>query len=574
MKKYLLQRAASVALSAGLASVAMAGNITVSDVASLKAAVGAAQNGDVILIASGTYLLDSEIDVSGKDVTLEAVGNVILDGQNKVRVINVHANANAVVKNIIIQNGYVNDAGNNKGAGIRVDGGSLVVDNCKFINNNVDSSTDANWTGGAGIHSNNATLTVTHCEFTGGSAYQGGAITLQNSNIDAKYVLFEGNKTLYVSGTGGKKDAAKGGAVCIRTDNGDVHTHNFEYCVFKDNVAWGNGGAVSYNVSGGAAGQNTVFRGCSFVRNTTNIDAGNIARTADNDGLRGGAVFIDTDGKLKVYFLSCTIAQNYATTGGGGVAIAALKNKPEGEARFVHCTVTANHNLDNAGNGAGIWMNELAGCGGLSVINSIVTGNWSMKLNDETYAADAAAGEAWKHWEYSDFITTGGTKQELITLSNTVIGYMNNSDKYTGEYPNVKMQFESQIWNADVSENDLLGELDAYNEEYFAYPFNISATTWLGGELGDIDLAKEYGCPADQFGVEWETNCIGAVQYDDIEYYDVPVFFDEEKILTGIETVKTGVEDANGAIYTIGGVRVAEPLQKGIYIQNGKKIVK
>ena len=41
----------------------------------------------------------------------------------------------------------------------------------------------------------------------------------------------------------------------------------------------------------------------------------------------------------------------------------------------------------------------------------------------------------------------------------------------------------------------------------------------------------------------------------------------------GIETVKTDAKLAGDNIYTLGGVRVANPTQKGIYIKNGKKFV-
>lgn len=572
MRKKLLSGAAIAVLGMSFVSSAMAADINVTTTAELKDAVSAAQDGDVIKLAAGTYLLDSEIDVTGKTISLVGTGKVVLDGQNQVRVMNVHANANATVENLIIQNGFVSDGGNNKGAGIRVDGGSLTVTNCQFLNNTVDcKASDGNWTGGAGIHGNSTKLTITNTEFKGGTAYQGGAITLQNTDIYAKNCLFEGNKTIFE----GKKDQSKGGAICVRTDNGDVHTHNFEYCVFKENTSWGNGGAMSYNVSGGAAGQNSTFRGCSFVRNSTNVDIDNPQRTADNDGLRGGAFFIDTDGKLKIYFLSCTIAQNVASQGGGGIAIPTLKSKPEAEARFINCTITGNHNLDNSGNGAGLWMHEVSNCGGVKIINTILTGNWSIKVKDETYAADAEAGEAWKHWEYSDFITTSNTNQELYEMSNTVIGYMTNAEKFTGEYPNLTIRRqEGQAWVEGETEENQLGELAAYDEAYFAYPFSISAMTWLDGELGDMELAAEYDCPTDQYGIEWETNCIGAIQYDDIENYDLPVFFNEDKLTDGIRGVKNDVKTADNAFYTLSGVRVAQPTAKGIYIHNGKKVVK
>lgn len=568
MKKNYLSRAAIVALSMGLASNMMAEDVNVNDVATLKAAVANAQNGDVINLAAGTYLLDGEIDITGKDISLIGQGNVVLDGQNTVRVMNVHANANATVENLIIQNGYVNNPSNNKGAGIRVDGGSLTVTNCKFVNNNVDGQ-EYNWTGGAGIHSNNAKLTVSHSEFNGNSAYQGGAIILQNTNAEISNTLFEGNRTCGIGGSG-KKDASKGGAICVRTDDGTVHTHNFEYCVFKENVSWGNGGAVSYNVSGGAAGQNTTFRGCSFVRNTTNLDIKNLAVTDNNNGLRGGAVFIDTDGKMKVYFLSCTITQNYAATGAGGVALATFKTKPEAEAHFVNCTITDNHNLNNSVNAAGLWINDNEGCGGIHIVNTILTGNWSKKVQSEGYADDPTS-----QWEYSDLITGNNTNCGLISISNSVIGYLNNSDKYTGDYDNASILRDNFTWITGETEADQRGELAAYDETYFAYPFKASAENWLGGSLGDKSLAAEYNCTTDQFGKEWKVNCIGAVQYADLKgNVDVPVFFTEYNPGSGIVDVKTTAKSADDAYYTLNGVRVTTPAAKGLYIHNGKKIVK
>ena len=41
---------------------------------------------------------------------------------------------------------------------------------------------------------------------------------------------------------------------------------------------------------------------------------------------------------------------------------------------------------------------------------------------------------------------------------------------------------------------------------------------------------------------------------------------------TGINTVTTTVK-ADNSYYTIGGIRVVKPTQKGVYIQKGKKVV-
>ena len=48
----------------------------------------------------------------------------------------------------------------------------------------------------------------------------------------------------------------------------------------------------------------------------------------------------------------------------------------------------------------------------------------------------------------------------------------------------------------------------------------------------------------------------------------------EEGDGSGVKNVEISGNKANGAIYTISGVRVSHPTQHGIYIMNGKKIVK
>lgn len=51
----------------------------------------------------------------------------------------------------------------------------------------------------------------------------------------------------------------------------------------------------------------------------------------------------------------------------------------------------------------------------------------------------------------------------------------------------------------------------------------------------------------------------------------IPVFGDEDDIATGISTVAT---DRQSAIYNISGQRVSAPARTGLYIQNGRKVVK
>lgn len=571
MGKNLLSRAAFVVLCAGFASSVLAADINVNDAASLKDAVANAAAGDVIKLAGGTYKLGNQLEIR-KDITLVGTAsNVVLDGEGKYRVLFVGSNSSVTVRNLIIQNGYAAGGSDSEsGAGIRVDDKcTLTVDNCKFLDNNVEPI-QANWTGGGAIHiKQDAKLIVDHSEFIGNSGFQGGAIVLKNTDADITNSYFERNRT-YSPDKASKNGDCKGGAIVVRSDNGTAHTHNFTSTVFYENNSWAKGGAVSYNVAGGSIGQFITFRGCSFIRNTTNVDLENPQRTDANDGSQGGAFFIDCDGKeCKLNFYSCTIAQNYAANNGGGLAISSMKNSDKTMARFVHCTITDNHNINNSGNGAGLWINTNEKNGGMTIVNSIITGNWSMKMSDEGYDEDPQS-----HWEYSDLVIN--KEQEKVILKNNVIGYLRNGELFTGDVENNIIQFAEIAWQPEISEEDLLGELYGYDEDYYAYPFGFSAEKWFDGELGDIDLAKELDCPTDQYGGEWTVNCIGAIggDLDYLEEYDIPVFFDEEKATSGIGTVAAnGAAKTNGAIYTLSGVRVAKAAAKGVYIRNGKKIV-
>ncbi|MBF1643817.1 MAG: hypothetical protein HXO52_07220, partial [Prevotella sp.] len=49
---------------------------------------------------------------------------------------------------------------------------------------------------------------------------------------------------------------------------------------------------------------------------------------------------------------------------------------------------------------------------------------------------------------------------------------------------------------------------------------------------------------------------------------------DEEKNTTGIESIDAaGKADDDNVYYTISGVRVVNPTEKGVYIKNGKKVI-
>jgi hypothetical protein len=126
----------SLALSALLwAGSAVARTLMVGPDQHFKApseAIAAARNGDTVRIETGQYF-DCAV-VPQNNLTIEGTGpNVVLtDKVCEGKALLVIAGSNVTVRNITLQRARVPDQ---NGAGIRAEGGNLVVENSRFLNN-------------------------------------------------------------------------------------------------------------------------------------------------------------------------------------------------------------------------------------------------------------------------------------------------------------------------------------------------------------------------------------------------------------------------------------------------------
>lgn len=104
--------------------------------ATVSAAIAAAQNGDIIAVDAGTYTNDTA--TINANVTLEAVGGVVnmvetqaLPNQKGIFVVN----NGATIKGFSFTGAEISAANGNNGAGIRYQGGNLLLENDYFANN-------------------------------------------------------------------------------------------------------------------------------------------------------------------------------------------------------------------------------------------------------------------------------------------------------------------------------------------------------------------------------------------------------------------------------------------------------
>lgn len=219
------------------------------DVATIQGAIAAANAGDRVLVAPGTYR--EQVNLSGKRVIVLGVAgaaSTILDGEgNRTVVLGQNEPAGCELSGFTIQNGSGDLAG-----GMLVTNSAVNVHDCVFRSNSA-----SNWYGGAGFRSQGGAPVVTDCRFIQNRA-------LSNSTASSWYHFGTGNFDLRRCTFDGNVNTGSGVAVKVnpefQTVNGTVRD-----CVFvgprlveQDQFSWG---CVQVHASIGTA---IEVSGCRF----------------------------------------------------------------------------------------------------------------------------------------------------------------------------------------------------------------------------------------------------------------------------------------------------------------------
>ncbi len=145
------------------------------DYLTIQAAINAAGEGDMVVVADGTYTGEGnrDIDFKGKAITVRSENgpeNCIIDCQDLGCGFYFHSNENedAIIEGITIVNGY-----NNMGAGIYCKDSSPSIINCQLIGNFADG-------GGGGIYCYGGESKLFNCLISGNKTYVdgGGVVTI------------------------------------------------------------------------------------------------------------------------------------------------------------------------------------------------------------------------------------------------------------------------------------------------------------------------------------------------------------------------------------------------------------
>ncbi len=274
------------------APATMAADITVCpepgscDHTSIRDAINAANDGDVIRISAGTYTEGHTINTGGKRISLEGAtdsnGNpaTIVDGENSYQVFRINSGetAQTVISNLVIQNGQGDET--HSAGGMSIDFSRPYIRNCKFQLNIGYSpqSSSKFFLGGAVRVTSSSDPAFYRCVFSlnVAGAGSGGAVACLDSSITMEQCRMYANTALI-----------SGGAVSLLSDSGGTYTATFTNCTMNSNFTTGIPGT---GVAGGAglvsSSVRVVMDGCTINSNSSALGAAVTLANAGNSSFK------------------------------------------------------------------------------------------------------------------------------------------------------------------------------------------------------------------------------------------------------------------------------------------------
>ena len=248
--------------------------------------IDAAEEGDTVLVASGTYIGEGNRDISfnGKDIVLlseQGPEHTVIDCEDLGRGLYLTSglSSDAVISGFTIQNG----GSVAKGGCIYIDSSSPSIKNCFIFSGGCG-------TGGAGIHLEYSSSTIDNCSISQCYSFGGGAVcTAYSSNVFTNCMI-QNNESGY---------QGAGLTICNTTTT-------ISDCIITDNIvdSWDGdargGGIYSYE-------SDIIVERCEISNNT--CEGGWIAF------IDGGGISCEYG---SVIISDCLIFGNSADNGGGG----------------------------------------------------------------------------------------------------------------------------------------------------------------------------------------------------------------------------------------------------------------
>lgn len=292
--------------------------------ATIQAGINAAVNGDVILVADGTYsgIGNKDLDFHGKAITVQSESGphkTIIDCQGAGRGVFFHSGEGASSRFIgfTIKNGYVdgNSPYGGKGGGIFCSSSSPTISNCVIAHCTADGF------GGGGIvlFTSSARIENTIVEYNITKDTGGGILIAEDASPTIFNCIIRNNKTLGWS---------SGGGICVIRSNPTI-----SYCTISYNEAnisyvgfTTNSGGISFREGSTGVLESSIIS-YNKAQERGGIGSWNAAPTITNCLIENNEATVDGGGGIGFYFnseakvLKSIIRNNTANKYGGGVSI-------------------------------------------------------------------------------------------------------------------------------------------------------------------------------------------------------------------------------------------------------------
>ena len=345
-----------------------------SDYSTIQAAINACNNGDIVIIATGTYTGtgNRDIDFKGKSLIVRGEtgdpNDCIIDCQGDPNNLRrgfkfvSGENANSVLEAVTVTNGYApKESIFRTGGAVFCDKSSPTISNCIFSNNSAVYLNDNAW-GGAVSNFNNSNPRIENCTFTDNISnnYGGGISDYNSCRPTIINCNFTNNRAYY--GGGGVFNYIDSSPIITDcnfiANSSDYHGTAIENlarsnsiisnCVIKDNSGSYGGGAIFNSYS------NSTISNC-IILNNSNSWSGGIYNFGSSP-----------------YINNCVINHNlgFHSTGTGGIS-----NDYNSSPIIKNCVI--NNNLAIFCGGIRNMNNSIP-----VIINSIIWGNVPTQISD------------------------------------------------------------------------------------------------------------------------------------------------------------------------------------------------
>ncbi len=325
--------------------------------ATLQPALAAAQSGDQIWVAQGTYKPSERIDPNDpRSATFIMKENVkIYGGFTSEQTSLTDRDPNPATNGTVLSGdiGAENDKADNSYHVIFNNNNGLtaaaVLDGFTITGGNANG--DSRNSNGGGVFNENSSPTLTNCSFQGNSASDGGGLSNTFSSSTLTNCSFQGNSATGIGGGLSNNSSSSTLTNCSFQDNsarlgGGVIIENssptLTNCSFLSNSATSFGGGVHNNNS------SPTLTNCSFQDNAADVRGGGVyngrssSPTLTNCSFQGNSATASSGGGMyssqsSPKLTNCSFQGNSAALGGG-----AVYHTLSGSSTLTNCVVFGN----------------------------------------------------------------------------------------------------------------------------------------------------------------------------------------------------------------------------------------